>query len=60
MVDFNERQTFIVASEEYKELIRKAERIAILERLSESKYLTTSDIFAILGIERKDKENGEL
>ena len=60
MVDLNERQTFIVASEEYKELIRKAERIAILERLSEGKYLTTSDIFAILGIERKEKENGEL
>lgn len=42
---------------EYEELVRKAERITVVERLLlESKYATVRDILAVLGIENKEKE----
>ena len=47
--------------EEYHDLLRKAERIAIVERLvNRCEYINTSDILAVLDIERRseDVQNG--
>ena len=51
--------TITIPSEEYKELMAKAERIATVERFLNSKiYVTMDDVKVILGIDyRKENEN---
>lgn len=44
--------TITISLDEYKELLNKAERIAIVERLSASNYIS-DDIRAVLGISVK-------
>lgn len=46
--------TITISLDEYKELLIKAERIAVVERLSAKNYIP-EDIRAVLGI--PDKEN---
>lgn len=51
----------IIDVEEYGELIRKAERIAAVERLVNSDgYVSEKNILTVLGIEKKENADGEV
>lgn len=49
-------KTITISLNEYKELLNKAERIAIVERLSANNYIS-DDIKAVLGIAGPKKES---
>lgn len=46
----NER-TVTISIKDYNELIRKTERLAVIERMANSGYISTEDIRRIIGSE---------
>ena len=50
--------TITITLEEYKELLKKAERIDTLERLYENTYVSDDDVKAVLGI-NENQHKGE-
>lgn len=48
--------TITISLDEYKELLNKAERIAVVERMSKTSYIS-EDIKAVLGITEPIKES---
>lgn len=49
--------TITITLEEYNELLRKAERIAVVERMCESKtYYSENDFVTVLGIKKREVE----
>ena len=51
--------TIVVPMDDYNQLVRKAERIDAVERISTKSFVTIKDILLVLGIE-KAVENGEV
>lgn len=50
----NEQNTIIITQGEYEALLRAQERIEVVERLvNETQYVSTEDIYVVLGIKRK-------
>ena len=50
----NEQKTITIPVEDFRNLIRQAERVAAVERLiANLKYVTVDDIKAVLGIEKE-------
>ena len=55
----NEQKTITIPVEDFRNLIRQAERVAAVERLiANLKYVTVDDIKAVLGIEKECGCNG--
>mgnify|MGYP003292050970 CR=1 FL=1 len=55
MMNEKEKITVSVPLDEYKELLAKAERIAVAERMANSaNYFTPEEVYTILGIEVKE------
>lgn len=53
-----EEKNIKITLEEYRDLLRKAERIATVERMFASGYVSSDDIKAVLGIkEEKESED---
>lgn len=50
----NEKSTVTIALDEYRELVAKAERIAAVERIISSAYVTPEEIALLLGIKVKE------
>lgn len=52
--------TIEIPKEEYNQLIRESEKLAIIERmLAKEQYVSASDMRMILGIEEEQKEGEE-
>ena len=52
------KRTVEISVEEYRTLLRKAEKVAAVERLyNRAQYVSTGDIVAILNIEKECGEN---
>lgn len=50
--------TITITLDEYRELLKKAERIAAVERmLTITKYVSMDDVKIVLGIGKEDGEN---
>lgn len=50
-----------IARYDYDSLLKKAERIAAVERLINcGKYVSDDEIFAVLGIKKKENADGEV
>lgn len=45
------KNTVTISIEDYNEFIRKAERLAVIERMANSGYISTEDIRRIIGTE---------
>jgi hypothetical protein len=46
-----------ITTEEYSELVRASERIAVVERLAqENKYINTDDVMTILNIKKEERK----
>ena len=55
----NEQNTIIITQGEYEALLRAQERIEVVERLvNETQYVSTEDIYVVLGIRRRVVANG--
>ena len=54
------KNTITISIGEYKELVAKAERMSVLERMARNnEYICTSDVINVLGIERVKEADNE-